>query len=265
MTNSIKVVSFNIEFCASVTRGYWQYLEFIWKYFLPHNREAIYEVVDVINDEKIDIATFTEMEGESYRTHHTSYINTVSDMTQLKNKIFFPVNQLLRIGNRGNGIATRYEILSSENIKLKTSMENRYLGVSKVDINGIIITVLTTQLALGKVSRANELSQIAEFINNVQGPIIFTGDLNTQMEEELKIIEHTRLRRIETTNTFPSWKPKRRIDYIFYSPDFEVVESYVEDKLKVSDHLPVIAEFRLEKKYTKRIYGRNVSKKIRKR
>ena len=93
MVDSIKVVSFNIEFCASVTRGYWQYLEFIWKYFLPHHREAIYEIVDVINDEKIDIATFTEMEGESYRTHHLSLINTVSEMTYLKYNRFFSVNQ----------------------------------------------------------------------------------------------------------------------------------------------------------------------------
>jgi endonuclease/exonuclease/phosphatase family metal-dependent hydrolase len=256
MVDSIKVVSFNIEFCASVTRGYWQYLEFIWKYFLPHHREAIYEIVDVINDEKIDIATFTEMEGESYRTHHLSLINTVSEMTYLKYNRFFSVNQLSKIGNRGNAIATRYEIISSENIKLKTSMENRYLSVSKVDINGSIITVLTTQLALGKESRANELSQIAEIINETTGPIIFTGDLNTQAEEELNIIKHTRLKRIETTDTFPSWKPKRRIDYIFYSPDFVVVQSYVEDKTIASDHLPIIAEFILERKYTKRIYGR---------
>jgi hypothetical protein len=35
-----------------------------------------------------------------------------------------------------------------------------------------------------------------------------------------------------------------------------VVQSYVEDKTIASDHLPIIAEFILERKYTKRIYGR---------
>jgi len=258
MVDSIKVVSFNIEFCASVTRGYWQYLEFIWKYFLPHHREAIYEIVDVINDEKIDIATFTEMEGPSYRTRHLNYVNTLAEMTRLKNNAFFPVNKLFRVGNRGNGIATAHTLISSENIRLNTKLENRYLSVSKIKIHNSTITVLTTQLALGKRSRLRELNQIANMINNITGPVIFTGDLNTQKEDELSIMKGTRLKRIETTNTFPSWKPKRRIDYIFYSPDFEVVESYVEDKIRVSDHLPVVAEFRLIqilKKNSKNIFG----------
>jgi|GEM_PF-834987 len=261
MSESIKVVSFNIEFCASVTRGYWQYLEFTWKYFLPHHRNAIYEIVDVINDEKIDIATFTEMEGPSYRTRHVNYIKTIAEMTRLRNGVFFPVNRLFKFGNRGNGISTRYEIISSENVRLRTRMENRFLSVSKLRINGDIITILTTQLALGKRSRSNELKEIVDIINTIKGPVIFTGDLNTQKENELEALNNTRLKRIETTNTFPSWKPKRRIDYIFYSPDFEVVESYVEDKLRVSDHLPVIAEFKLVKKAPKRIYGRRISKK----
>jgi len=267
MADSIKVVSFNIEFCASVTRGYWQYIEFIWKYFLPHNKNAIYEIVDVINDEKIDIATFTEMEGPSYRTRHLNYVNTIAEMTRLKNNAFFPVNKLFKAGNRGNGIATAHTLISSENIRLKTKLENRYLSVSKIKIHNSTITVLTTQLALGTKSRSNELSQVAEIINRIEGPIIFTGDLNTEKEYELDILKRTRLKRIETTNTFPSWKPKRRIDYIFYSPDFEVVESYVEDKTKVSDHLPVVAEFRLiqiPQKSSKNIYGRK-NKMARKR
>jgi endonuclease/exonuclease/phosphatase family metal-dependent hydrolase len=264
MSKNIKLVSFNIEFCASVTRGYWQYLEFIWKYFLPHSRNAIYEIVDVINDSGIDIATFTEMEGRSYRTRHLNYVGVIAEMTNLKATAFFPVNKLFRFGNRGNGIATAHTLLSSENVKLKTKMENRYLSKSVVKIHNATITVLTTQLALGKRSRSRELKEIAEIINSIDGPIIFTGDLNTQKEDELNILKSTRLKRIETTNTYPSWKPWRRLDYIFYSPDFEIIESYVADKIKVSDHLPVVAEFKLIEKKLETIPKKtlkNISKK----
>jgi endonuclease/exonuclease/phosphatase family metal-dependent hydrolase len=247
MSESIKVVSFNIEFCASVTKGYWQYLEFLWKYLLPHNKNAIYEIIDVINDEKIDIATFTEMEGSSFRTRQLNYINTITEMTHLKKGFFFPVNRLFHIYNRGNGIATTHEIIDNKNIKLKAKMEPRFLSMTKLRIKNDLITVLTTQLSLGRRSRRVELTEIAKIVNEIEGPIIFTGDLNTQKEKELDILKTTRLKRIMTTNTFPSWKPKRSIDYIFYTPDFEVIQSYVEDKVKVSDHLPVVAEFKLIK------------------
>jgi endonuclease/exonuclease/phosphatase family metal-dependent hydrolase len=264
MSENIKVVSFNIEFCASVTKGYWQYLEFFWKYLTPHKINAIYEVIDVIEDD-VDISIITEMEGISRRTHHRDYMKMISDSTVLKNSIFYPVNRWwFDLGNRGNAIATRYDIVESKNIKLKTTLENRYVSVAKLKVGNSTISVITTQLSLGRKDRDNEFRQVVEIINGMSGPIIFAGDLNTQDGQELEALNKTRLKRIETTNTFPSWKPKRRIDYMFHSPEFVVVESYILDGLKVSDHLPVVAEFKLidnsEKKITqnisKKIYGR---------
>jgi len=264
MSKSIKLVSLNIEFCASVTRGYWQYLEFFWKYLTPHKINAIYEIIDII-EEDVDITLITEMEGVSRRTHHRDYIKMIAESTALTNSVFYPVNRWwLDLGNRGNAIATRYEIVESKNIKLKTTIENRYVSLAKLKVENNIINILTTQLSLGRKNRDSEFRQIVEIINSISGPIIFAGDLNTQDDRELEILKNTRLKRIETTNTFPSWKPKRRIDYIYHSPEFEVVESYVLDSLKVSDHLPVVAEFKLKTTIPKRIYGRK-KKVVRKR
>ncbi|HYD03059.1 MAG TPA: endonuclease/exonuclease/phosphatase family protein [Alphaproteobacteria bacterium] len=247
---NIKIVSFNIEYGASVNKGYFDYVAKLWKYVLPHDNKAVWYISDVINKEDVDIATFMEMDGGSYRTRNINYMNVVSQLTELKNNIFYPVRHMwFGLTNQGNGIATKYTVLSVQNLKLKTNKfigENRYLSISKVDINGKIIHVLTTQLALGHFSRSDELRQISEYIKNIKGPVIFTGDLNTQQEGELKILEDTNLKRIDTPKTFPSWNPKRRIDYIFHSPDFEVVNSKVLEELKVSDHLPLIAELKLK-------------------
>ncbi|MGV8141583.1 MAG: endonuclease/exonuclease/phosphatase family protein [Candidatus Woesearchaeota archaeon] len=246
MSENIKVMSFNLEFCASVTKGYWQYLEFFWKYLAPHNINAIFEVIDIIAQEGIGIAVLTEMEGISRRTHHRNYLEMILGATPLKNSVFYPVNRWwFDIGNRGNAIMSKYDMIESKNIKLKTKIENRYLSIGKFIVNNKTIHVLTTQLSLGRRDRIKEFRQIVEIVNSIKGPIILAGDLNTQNEFELEVFNHTRLKRVITTNTFPSWRPKRRIDYIFYSPEFEVVESYVLDYVKVSDHLPVIAELKL--------------------
>jgi endonuclease/exonuclease/phosphatase family metal-dependent hydrolase len=268
MSKSIKLVSFNIEYCASISKGYWQYLTRLWRYVLPHDTAAIHNIADIINRDKIDIATFMEMDGGSYRTRHNNYMSLLSYLTELRENVFYPVRHMWwGLTNQGNGIATRFEVLNADNIKLETNRlfgENRYLSVSKLNINGRIIYVLTTQLALGHNSRIKELQHVANVINSIKEPILFTGDLNTQNEKDLEILKTTRLKRIETTNTFPSWKPKRRIDYIFHSPEFEVVESYVLDSLKVSDHLPVVAEFKLIDNSKKKIIKNKMhkSKKI---
>lgn len=243
---TVKVLSLNIEYCASITKGYWQYITSLWKYVIPHSFNAITRISKVINYADADICTFMEIDGGSFRTMNGNYLKKLANKTTLKKWCFFPVRHLFKLTNQGNGILTRHDILHTDNKKLITSGENRCLSVSKLSINGRIVYVLTTQLALGKFSRVKELLQIADYIKHIKDPIILTGDLNTGDESELEIISQTGLKRIETTKTFPSWKPKRRIDYIFYSTDFDVVGYFVIDEMKISDHLPILAEFRLK-------------------
>jgi endonuclease/exonuclease/phosphatase family metal-dependent hydrolase len=69
-------------------------------------------------------------------------------------------------------------------------------------------------------------------------------------QSNLKEIISQELYRSEekSTFTFPSNNPTRRLDYIFYSDDF-VLQKWLIDKtaLTGSDHLPVIAVFKIEK------------------
>ena len=243
---TIRILNLNIEYCASITRGYWQYLTSVWKYIIPHKINAIQAISKLINHWDADICTFVEIDGGSFRTMHMNYMKKFANMTVLKKWHFFPVRHLLNLSNQGNGILTRYEILETHNYKLITRGENRCLSHTTIRLNNEIMHVLTTQLALGKSSRKYELLQIADIIKRISGPIIFTGDLNTSNESELVAIEKAGLKRLETPKTFPSWKPRRRIDYIFYSDDFEIVSFDVIDEMKISDHLPIIAELKLK-------------------
>ncbi|MGV8150173.1 MAG: endonuclease/exonuclease/phosphatase family protein [Candidatus Woesearchaeota archaeon] len=246
--DTIRVLNLNIEYCASITKGYWQYLTSVWKYVIPHNTHTINVISKLINHWDADICTFSEIDGGSFRTMHMNYLKKLSNMTVLKKWHFFPVRHLLNLSNQGNGILTKYEILETHNYRLITRGENRCLSHSIIRVDDDIINVLTTQLALGKYSRKNELTQIADIIKTLNGPIILTGDLNTNNEIELKAIENVGLKRVNSEKTFPSWKPKRAIDYIFYSKHFEVINHQVAFDMKVSDHLPILVELKLKKK-----------------
>ena len=246
MNGNIKIMTYNVEFGASVTRGYWQYLSALWKYVIPHKSLAMRWIAKVINTENIDVCTFVEIDGGSIRTSHSNYLRKLANMTVLKKYHFFPVRHVMKFANQGNGILTKFEVTDTKNFMLAHNGENRCLSMSRLDVEGKIITVMTTQLALGKISRKKEIKEMFEIIRSVEGPVILTGDLNTTSDKELEMLKQCGLSRLETTNTFPSWKPRRRIDYIYYSSHFEVLKYYVSDSLKASDHLPIIAELMMK-------------------
>ena len=65
--------------------------------------------------------------------------------------------------------------------------------------------------------------------------------------DELEIIRQIGLNTVHSKKTFPSWKPKKSIDQIFVSSEFEVLTTYVCPVL-VSDHLGVVVELKMNRK-----------------
>jgi endonuclease/exonuclease/phosphatase family metal-dependent hydrolase len=89
------------------------------------------------------------------------------------------------------------------------------------------------------------------------------GDFNTENSEELDILMQAGLTPVHNNNTFPSWKPKKSIDHIFVSKEFEVVNKYV-CPLQISDHLGIVAELKLMNNPEKKIIVKKNNSKKRK-
>ena len=243
--STIKIATFNIQSGIRTTKGYWQYLVSFWKYVLPHSSEAIKRVADFMNSEGIDIITFSEIEGKSFRGRQIDQADLISDLTGFRQNIFFPTHVFGKIIHQGNAVHARHPIVSSKNHRLSGQGEPRYLSEAVLEVEGQKITVFVTHLSLGKVKRRGQLDDIVKIINNTTPPIVLTGDFNTSNESELLVLNNTKLVRIATENTYPAWEPTRCLDYMFISPEFEVVKSYVPKNLDISDHLPIVLELRL--------------------
>jgi endonuclease/exonuclease/phosphatase family metal-dependent hydrolase len=90
------------------------------------------------------------------------------------------------------------------------------------------------------------LEFISEIVNCYEHVVVM-GDLNCQPDSpELRnLLNNTNL--CEPThglNTFPSWRPQRKIDHILASPTLEINDVHVLDHL-LSDHLPIAMELQL--------------------
>ncbi len=134
--------------------------------------------------------------------------------------------------------------------------EQRVLLYSPVFIQGRVVHVFVTHLGLTEDQRERQIAQIAEITAGYKGPKILMGDFNAEPGEpaiaQLRKQFQDALDAVGTSpemrKSFPGGpSPRNAIDYIFVSPEFEVVSAQVvRDASIASDHNPVIAELRLK-------------------
>ncbi|KAB2495580.1 endonuclease/exonuclease/phosphatase family protein [Priestia endophytica] len=157
----------------------------------------------------------------------------------------------------GNALFTRFPIVKSQNHPfdfLPRIMEDRALLEVKLRIGEQEVTILVVHLSLTPFLRQKESAFILKKIKDNITPSIVMGDWNMSpvSKTRRKVTQYLKDVWIENNlknkggNTFPSDHPIRRLDYIFVSKEFEVIDSEVirVDK-KASDHLPFMTTVKL--------------------
>ncbi len=159
-------------------------------------------------------------------------------------------------GDYGNAFLTRHPLLEQEVIHIpdRTSDEDTYFEHRSVlrcvlDIEGRPITVLSTHFGLAKVEAESAVETVLGIVGKEKNPVILMGDLNLRPDDEIlqplmKALHDTAQGR-ESIRTFPSDKPKIKIDYIFTSEQFEV-KQVRSMNTQCSDHRPLIARLNLD-------------------
>jgi endonuclease/exonuclease/phosphatase family metal-dependent hydrolase len=100
--------------------------------------------------------------------------------------------------------------------------------------------VFIIHLALGKRARLRQMAFVSELVTDYPHAVVM-GDLNCEIDSDEMdlLLARTDLRApLGELHTFPSWRPRRRIDHILVSPSLDVDRIYVPQWL-YSDHLPV--------------------------
>lgn len=229
----MKVMSFNTQHCLN-------YLE----------RKIDFQVMaDAINRCGADIVGLNEMRDQGILEDYTAQVPALSDLTELKHHYFAKAIYFTGRGPYGNGFLSRYPIVSAETILIPDPQPRKYDGyyetrcVLKAVLEGGI-TVLVCHFGLNPDEQENAVKVICE--NLADTKCILMGDFNTLPEDP--VLDPIRQRMKDTADafpeplvSFPSDKPDRKIDYIFVSPDVEVVTADI-PAIVASDHRPHTAE-----------------------
>lgn len=155
-------------------------------------------------------------------------------------------------GYYGIGILSKYPIIASERVMLpnpEPQGEDRALLISSIDLpNNRQLIFACTHLDLTADKRAVEMTAIREHLQHKDGIQILAGDFNTSpLQGEIVKYFSGWKDALPLDYTFPANNPQEKIDYILYDnhQKVKVVDAFVDQSSKLSDHLPGIADFEI--------------------
>lgn len=111
------------------------------------------------------------------------------------------------------------------------------------------LRIFLVHLAITKRVRQRQIRMLQGVIGRRTGqPTIVAGDFNafgghSELDE---LLHHAGLRTLnrEHVPTYPAYKPRKELDFILCSPEIEVEHFAVDTTTRLSDHLPLVADFR---------------------
>ncbi|MEG1311761.1 MAG: endonuclease/exonuclease/phosphatase family protein, partial [Romboutsia sp.] len=136
-------------------------------------------------------------------------------------------------------IFSNKEIYKNEHLLLTSKTEQRGFISANIFSECGKINIINTHLGLDKNERVIQIDEILNYIYNLDGKSIICGDFNEQNISISNFNDMAIYTKKYDLCTF--FKTDDRIDYIFVD-DVIYIDNYAVDKIKLSDHYPIIGK-----------------------
>ena len=167
----------------------------------------------------------------------------------------YRTNAITRYGEHGNALLSRWPVVAHQHEDISDHrFEQRGLLHVEVMVHGQAVHVLVVHLGLIRSSRARQVAQLQRFIEREvphAAPLLVAGDFNDWGALVKKALSATNLKSFEVQRhpTFPSRLPLVQLDYVYARGLTPLSVQVPQGRIwwRMSDHLPLIAEFALPK------------------
>jgi endonuclease/exonuclease/phosphatase family metal-dependent hydrolase len=168
-------------------------------------------------------------------------------------EVVYRTNAITRHGEHGNAILSRWPVLAHQHEDISDHrFEQRGLLHAEVMVHGQSVHVVVVHLGLIRASRARQVAQMKRFIDRevpADAPLLVAGDFNDWGTLVQRALSAANLRAFNggTYPTFPARLPLVQLDYV-YARGLTPLGVHVPHGhiwWRMSDHLPLIAEFGL--------------------
>ena len=211
-------------------------------------------IAEVINAQRPDLVGLQEVDRGVTRTQRIDEIVELSKLTRMD--YAFAFNLHYQGGQYGVAILSRFPIRATDHRLYQNTREAERRGFirAEVSVDGRVLNFVTTHLDYQyEDGRLFEAQQLLRALKDVQGPLVIVGDFN-----DIPAGRAYQLMRyqfgdawIESRSTdegfsYPTDKPAKRIDYIFFRATDRVRtrRAWIVDT-QASDHVPVVADLEI--------------------
>ena len=216
------------------------------------------KIVELLNKHQPDVVLLQEVDRISPLTSRIDQLRYIASRVGYLHLVHGASSEW-RIRERvvyaaGCGIMSRFPIVTSEHVKFDQSLPTLRKGflIATLDLPpGKQLTVVSAHLPpfdiLNMYSKEVQIQKMAKALTG-RGPFVIGGDLNMSLSfvgkknfrsltHQLKVKTHRSVLEPRFA-TYPAWNPRRKIDWIFASPEIAIQEYAVLPE-RVSDHLAV--------------------------
>lgn len=220
---------------------------FPWSGYLRNTSRNLSEIAQYIQTLDPDIAGLVEVDAGSFRSRKCNQAESIAAqlghyhtyMSKYHADSF--AHRIPVMNCQGNAFLTRDTITHEQFHYFEKGVKRLVIELELEDV-----TVFLVHLALKFRIRQHQLQQLYALVKETKKPHIVAGDFNSLWgDHEIELFQAaTGLKNANTANapSFPSWAPKRQLDFIFYSPGVEVQKFWM-PQVTHSDHLPLVCDF----------------------
>lgn len=166
----------------------------------------------------------------------------------------YRTNAFTRHGEHGNAMLSRWPVLGHQHEDMSDHrFEQRGLLHAQVMVHDQALHVVVVHLGLIRASRARQLSQLQRFIERevpTAAPLLVAGDFNDWGAYARSALGATNLKAFDGARyaTFPARLPLVQLDYVYARGLTPLGVEVPRGRAwwRMSDHLPLIAEFALQ-------------------
>ncbi len=165
----------------------------------------------------------------------------------------YRTNAITRHGEHGNALLSRWPIVGWRHEDMSDHrFEQRGLLHVEVQVGSVQVHVIVVHLGLIPASRVRQTAQLRRYIAReipLEAPVVVAGDFNDWGSRVRQLLRVDSLQAFEgpRTLTYPSRFPVAQLDHIYARGLRPLSLAAPRGRIwsRMSDHLPLIAEFRL--------------------
>jgi len=238
----MRLLVYNIRYATGGRR-----LWFPWSGYLRRTAGTLNDITRFIASIDPDVVGLVEVDEGSYRSRKRNQADLIAGelghyhVYESKYGIASFARRLPIVNKQGNAFLAR-DSISNERFHYFTKGVKKL--VIELELENLVIFLV--HLALNFRTRHHQLNDLYALVKDTPKPHIVAGDFNSMWgDREIELfLAATGLRNSnpEGVPSFPSWSPKRQLDFVLYSPGVRMT-GFRMPNVTYSDHLPLVFDF----------------------